>query len=93
MLKGNETWKRRLREVVQALNSEPRRILANEAPENVLDDDKVTLKETKYKRPVGIDEERLHPQVMVRYLYQPGEGEGDERRRATDPIWSLEVLK
>ena len=28
---------------------------------------------------------------MVRYLYQPGKGEGDERRRATDPIWSLQV--
>ena len=92
MLKGNETWKRRLREVIQALNSEPRRILANETPMDVLEQDKVTLKETTYKRPVGIDEERLPPQIMVRYLYQPGEGEGDERRRATDPIWSLIVF-
>ena len=93
MFKVNETWKRRLREVVQALNSEPRRILANEAPMDVLDEDKVSLKERTYKRLVGIDEKMLLPQVIVRYLYQPGEGEGDERRRATDPIWSLEVLK
>ena len=27
----------------------------------------------------------------MRYLYAPGEGEGGERRRATDPIWSLEI--
>ena len=44
MLKGNETWKRRSREVVHALNSEPRHILTNEAPMSVLD--KVTLKES-----------------------------------------------
>ena len=25
----------------------------------------------------------------VRYLYAPGEAEGDSRQRATDPIWSL----
>ena len=28
----------------------------------------------------------------VRYLYQPGELEGG-RRRATDPVWSLEVYR
>ena len=89
-LKGNETWKRRLREVIQAINSKPRRILANKTPMDVVDDDKVNIRETTYKRPVGLDEERLPPQV--RYLYQPGEGEGDERRRATDPIWSIEVF-
>ena len=27
----------------------------------------------------------------MRYLYSPGEGEGGKRRRATDPIWSLEI--
>ena len=70
-----------MREVIQALNSEPRRILANETSMDALEKDKVTLKDTKYKRPVGIDEERLPTQVMVRYLYQHGECEGDERRR------------
>ena len=34
---------------------------------------------------------RLPPGVKVRYLYSPGEGEGGEKRRATDPIWSLEI--
>ena len=27
------------------------------------------------------------PFANVRYLYQPGELEGDGKRRATDPIW------
>ena len=38
-----------------------------------------------------MDEERLPGYVKVRYLYAPGEEEGGERRRATDPIWSLEI--
>ena len=43
-----------------------------------------------YKRVVGLDEERLPPGVKVRFL-APGEDEGGEKRRATDPIWSLET--
>ena len=33
----------------------------------------------------------LASDVSVRYLYQPGELEGGQRR-ATDPIWSLKVF-
>ena len=35
------------------------------------------------------NEKRLPTFVKVRYLYQPGEG--NDHRRATDPIWSLKV--
>ena len=35
----------------------------------------------------------LPPGVKVRYLYQPGELEGGEQRRATDPIWSLDFYE
>ena len=42
-------------------------------------------------RPVGFDEKVLPSGVAVRYLYAPGEIESDERRRATDPIWSVDV--
>ena len=41
-------------------------------------------------RPVGLKEQKLPPGVGVCYLYQPGELEGG-RRRATNPVWSLEV--
>ena len=51
----------------------------------------MSVKKEEYKRPVGMEEVRLPPGVLVRYLYAPGEGEGGDRRRATDPIWSLGV--
>ena len=46
---------------------------------------------TLSKRPVGLDEERLTDDVNVRYLYQPGELEGGQHRRATDAIWSINI--
>ena len=46
---------------------------------------------TPYFRPVGEREKLLPSLVHVRYLYQPGELEGG-KKRATDPIWSLNVL-
>ena len=41
-------------------------------------------------RPVGLEEQKVPSGVDVLFLYQPGELEGG-RRRATDPVWSLEV--
>ena len=41
-------------------------------------------------RPVGHEEQKVPSGVGVLFLYQPGELEGG-RRRATDPVWSLEV--
>ena len=34
---------------------------------------------------------RLPPELKVRYLCSDGELEGGERRRTTDPIWSMEI--
>ena len=83
-------WVKRLPLVLKAMNSEPTRLIGKE-PSGAIGMDKVMVKGESYKRPVGLDEVRLPPGVLVRYLYAPGEGEGGERRRATDPIWSLEV--
>ena len=33
----------------------------------------------------------MSPFAQVRHLLAPGEDEGGEKRRATDPIWSLVV--
>ena len=39
------------------------------------------------------DEERILPHgVTVRHLYAPGEQEGGNTRRATDPIWSVDTF-
>ena len=48
----------------------------------------------KPKRAIGKDEEiKLQKGTAVRYLLKAGELEGDHRRRATDPYWSLRVYR
>ena len=83
-------WVKRLPQVLKAMNSEPTRLTGKE-PSSAIELEKVSIKGGSYKRPIGMDEPRLPPGVLVRYLYAPGEGEGGERRRATDPIWSLGI--
>ena len=46
-----------------------------------------------HARVVGIDEQRLLSDALVRCLYVPDELKGDKRRRATDPVWSVTVHK
>ena len=65
--------------------------MTGKEPSSAIGLDKESIKGGSYKRPVGLDETRLPPGVLVRYLYAPGEDEGGERRRATDPIWSLSI--
>ena len=81
---------KRLPLVLKAMNSEPTRLIGKN-PSSSIGLEQVGVKGASYKRPVGLEEVRLPPGVLVRYLYAPGEGEGGERRRATDPIWSLGV--
>ena len=83
-------WVKRLPQVLKAMNSEPTRLIGKE-PSGAIGMERVSVKGGSYKRPVGLDEVRLPPGVLVRYLFAPGEEEGGERRRATDPIWSLRV--
>ena len=84
-------WVARLPAVLKAMNREPTRLTGKE-PIEAIRSKKIDLKRVGYDRPVGVDEVRLPPGVKVRYLYSPGEDEGGDRRRATDPIWSLEVF-
>ena len=86
----SRVWVKRLPEVMKALNSEVIRITGKE-PDKALGLKEVDIRQVNYKRPVGLKEKRLPPGVQVRYLFSPGEDEGGERRRATDPIWSLEI--
>ena len=86
----SKKWVKRLPQVLKAMNSEPTRVIGKD-PSSALGLEQVGVASGEYKRPVGFEEVRLPPGVLVRYLYAPGEGEGGERRRATDPIWSLGV--
>ena len=83
-------WVERLPAVLKVMNNEVTRLTGKE-PTKVLKSADVSINGTNYGRPVGLDKVKLPSGVKVRYLYSPGEGEGGERRCATDPIWSLEI--
>ena len=87
----SRVWVKGLPDVIKSLNGKTMRITGKE-PVKAIRLKEVDIEPVKYKRPVGFDENRLPPGVRVRYLLAPGEDEGGERRRATDPIWSLEVF-
>jgi len=82
-------WVKRLPDVIKALNNETTRLIDMKPTKAI------KLKEVKIlsSKPVKDKDYLLPPDVKVRYLYQPGELEGGERRRATDPIWSLETYQ
>ena len=90
--KRSTEWVTRLPAVFSALNTEVTR-LTGEKPAEAIKKKTVSAKpSTPYLRPVGVNEKKRPSGLSVRYLYQPSELEGG-RRRATDPIWSLEVYK
>lgn len=73
---------RRLPAVVEALTSEVTR-LTDEKPVDAIHAPCVlTAAPAQSSRLVGFDEAHLPSDVLVRYLYTPGELEGGERRRA-----------
>lgn len=86
-------WVARLPAVVAALNGEVTQ-LTGKRPSEAIKVKSVAQKPSSAipGRHVGIQEAKLPSSVGVRYLYQPGELEGG-RRRATDPVWSLDVYR
>ena len=83
-------WVARLPDVINSLNKESTRLTGKTPLEAIkLPEVKHLSSKSTKSRP-----ESLLPRgVKVRYLYQPGELEGGERRRATDPIWSLDLYE
>ena len=85
-------WVERLPAVLKSMNNEVTRLTGKE-PQEVLKSKQISINVPKYNRPVGFDEVRLSPFAKLRYLFAPGEYEGGDRRRATDPVWSLEIFE
>ena len=88
-------WVERLPAVLKSMNNEVTRLTGKE-PQEVLKSKRIcsiNAPKYKYNRPVGFDEVRLSPFAKLRYLFAPGEYEGGEKRRATDPVWSLEIFE
>ena len=83
-------WVERLPAILKVMNNEVTRLTVKE-PNQLLKSADMPIDNVNYGRPVGLDEVKLPPGVKVRYLYSPGEEEGGEKRRATDPIWSLDI--
>ena len=86
-------WVKRLPSVVAALNGEVTQ-LTGKKPSDAIKAKTLTHKPSSVVpvRLLGLKEQKVPSGVGVRYLYQPGELEGC-CRRATDPVWSLEVYR
>ena len=86
----SRVWVKRLPDILKTLNNTPTKITGKES-DKAIKLKEVDIETKRYHRVVGLDEDRLPPGVKVRYLLSPGELEGGEKRRATDPIWSIKV--
>ena len=84
-------WVKRLPAVIAALNGEVTR-LTGKRPRDAIRAQSVAQNRSSVTpgRPVGLKEQKLPSDG---YLYQPGELEGGQRRRATDAVWSLQSYK
>ena len=88
----SKEWVARLPRVITALNKEPTRLIGLKAPLEAIKLSEV--KQISSSKSTKSRPESLLPRgIKVRYLYQPGQLEGGERRRATDPIWSLDLYE
>ena len=93
--KSNREWVSRLQNVVSVLINEKTRLIGMKPVDAI----KQTLVEQGFSQPTKEYEEKLLDiGTKVRYLYEPGELEGQQyggerRKRSTDPIWSVDVYK
>ena len=93
--KSNREWVSRLQNVVSALNNEKARLIEMKPVSAI----KLTLVKQGFSQPVkNYQEKLLDVGARVRYLYEPGELEGQQyggerRKRSTDPIWSVNIYK
>src|SRR5947207_5016199 len=87
-------FKRILKKYIDYLNNSKTRLIGM-SPAHAMTLEEVESKPSKKpKRAIGKDEEiKLQKGTAVRYLLKSGELEGDHRRRATDPYWSLRVYR
>src|SRR5437763_15483790 len=96
LAKGEQSrlWKKILKKYIDFMNNSRSRLIGM-TPAHAITLEEVESKPSKKpKRAIGKDEEiKLQKGTAVRYLLKAGELEGDHRRRATDPYWSLRVYR
>ena len=93
--KSNQEWVSWLQNVVSALNNAKTRLIGMKP----IDAIKETLVKQGFSQPVRDYEEKLlNVGTKVRYLYEPGQLEGQiykgqRVKRSTDPIWLVDVYR
>ena len=93
--KSNREWVSRLENVVSVLNDEKTRLIGMKPVDAI----KQTLVEQGFSQlAIEYEEKLLDVGTKVRYLYEPGELEGqiykgERRKRSTDPIWLVDVYR
>ena len=93
--KSNREWVSRLQNVVSSLNNERIRLIEMKPIDAIKD----TLVRQGFSQPIkNYEEKLLNIGTKFRYLYEPGELEGQQyggerRKRSTDPIWSVDLYK
>ena len=85
--KDSKIWVKYLQKAVSRLNSEKTRMLGM-TPAKAVKFDNVELKIKPHP-----EEQILPVDSLYRYLYQAGELEGGDRRRATDLVWSWNPVR
>ena len=83
-------WVKNLPSIIKVLNETETRLI-NQKPIDAITNNSMIHQSPSLpaNRPQGFDEKIILG--GVRYLYRHGEQEGGERRRATDPIWSMKI--
>ena len=84
--KGFRIWVKNLNKIVNKMNNTVSSII-DMKPKDVIKLDTIPL-DKKYP-----EETILPKDGLYRYLYQPGEQHGDQKRRATDLIWSKNIYR
>lgn len=85
--KVSTTWVKQLYKVVDQLNNK------KTAGIKMKPVDVVMLEEVPQKASYKPDKKTLPEDGLYRYLVQPGEQHGDQRRRATDMVWSKKTYR
>ena len=80
-------WVKNLDKIVESLNNDTNR-MTGLTPIDAMKTNSIPVRLSEVQQ----DSAALEPQTIVRYLYEPGELEG-QRYRATDPIWSVHTYQ
>src|ERR1043165_2402792 len=87
-------FRRILKKYIDYLNNSKTRLIGMSSARAMTLEEVESKSSKKPKRAIGKDEEiKLQKGTAVRYLLKAGELEGNHRRKATDPYWSLRVFK